>query len=118
MIERAIGAKVPFTWFAAAEVYGDNGPLRASLEGGRISYVLAVSCDHRVPADAGHAIRADKLAARLPGRAWQRASAGVHGRSYHSRSRSDRRHRIPQRRPGRGRQRRVGHQARSQRGER
>jgi SRSO17 transposase len=76
MIERAIGAKVPFTWFAADEVYGDNGPLRASLEGRRISYVLAVSCDHRVPAGAGHAIRADKLAARLPGRAWQRASAG------------------------------------------
>jgi SRSO17 transposase len=76
MIERAIRAKVPFTWFAADEAYGDNGPLRAQLEGRRISYVLAVSCDHRVPAGAGHTIRADQLAARLPGRAWQRASAG------------------------------------------
>ena len=76
MIERAIRAKVPFTWFAADEAYGDNGPLRTSLEGRRISYVLAVSRDHRVPAGAGHAIRADKLAARLPGRAWQRLSAG------------------------------------------
>jgi SRSO17 transposase len=76
MIDRAIGAKVPFTWLAADEVYGDNGPLRASLEGRRISYVLAVSCDHRVPAGAGHAIRADKLAARLPGRAWQRPPPG------------------------------------------
>jgi SRSO17 transposase len=38
--------------------------------------VLAVSCDHRVPAGAGHAIRADKLAARLPARAWQRLSTG------------------------------------------
>ena len=76
MIERAIRAKVPFTWFAADEAYGDNGPLRTSLEGRWISYVLAVSCDHRVPAGAGHTIRADKLAARLPGRAWQRLSAG------------------------------------------
>jgi SRSO17 transposase len=76
MIERAIRAKVPFTWFAADEAYGDNGPLRTSLEGSRISYVLAVSRDHRVPAGAGHTIRADKLAGRLPGRAWQRLSAG------------------------------------------
>jgi SRSO17 transposase len=76
MIERAIRAKVPFTWFAADEAYGDNGPLRTSLEGRRISYVLAVSCDHRVPAGAGHTIRADKLTARLPGRAWQRLPAG------------------------------------------
>ena len=38
--------------------------------------MLAVSCDHRVPAGAGRTIRADKLAARLPRRAWQRLSAG------------------------------------------
>ena len=76
MIERAVAAKVPFAWFAADEAYGDNGPLRTQLEGHQISHVLAVSCDHRVPAGAGRIIRADKLAARLPGRAWQRASAG------------------------------------------
>ena len=76
MIERAISAKVPFAWVAADEPYGDNGPLRTWLEDSRIRCVLAVSCDHRVPAGAGHAIRADKLAARLPQRAWQRLSAG------------------------------------------
>jgi len=68
MIERAVTAGVPFAWTAADEAYGDNGPLRAWLEDGQLRYVLAVSCDHRVPAGAGHTIRADELAARLPRR--------------------------------------------------
>ena len=85
MIERAVTAGVPFAWVAADEVYGDNGPLRAWLEDTQLRYVLAVSCDHRVPAGAGQVIRADKLAARLPRRAWQRLSAGegAKGRRYH-----------------------------------
>src|SRR5262249_9129094 len=41
-----------------------------------IAYVLAVACDHRVPAGAGRTVRADELAARLPRRAWQQLSAG------------------------------------------
>jgi SRSO17 transposase len=53
MIARAIAAKVPFGWAAADEVYGDNGPLRTWLEDGQVRYVLAVSCDHRVPVGAG-----------------------------------------------------------------
>jgi SRSO17 transposase len=76
MIERAVRAKVPFAWFAADEAYGDNGPLRIWLERSQIRYVLAVSGDHRIPAGAGRTVGADKLAARLPGRAWQRLSAG------------------------------------------
>jgi SRSO17 transposase len=85
MIERTAAAGVPFGWAAADEAYGDNGPLRAWLEDTQIRYVLAVSCDHRVPAGAGHAIRADSLAARLPRRAWQRLSAGqgAKGHRYH-----------------------------------
>ena len=66
MIERAAGAAVPFAWVAGDEVYGGNGPLRTWLETRRTGYVLAVACDHRVPAGAGHTIRADQLAARLP----------------------------------------------------
>ena len=38
--------------------------------------MLAVACDHRVPAWAGRTVRADELAVRLPRRAWQRLSAG------------------------------------------
>ena len=76
MIERAVAAKVPFGWVAGDEVYGDNGPLRTWLEAQHIAYVLAVACDHRVPAGAGRTVGAGQLAARLPGRAWQRLSAG------------------------------------------
>jgi SRSO17 transposase len=77
MISRAVTAGVPFAWAAADEAYGDNGPLRGWLEGQQIAHVLAVSCDHRVPAGAGRVTRTDELAARLPRHAWQRLSAGA-----------------------------------------
>jgi SRSO17 transposase len=85
MIARAIGARVPFAGVAGDEAYGDNGPLRAWLKGRQVSYVLAVSRDHRVPVGAGRAIGPDELAARLPPRAWQRLSAGdgAKGRRYY-----------------------------------
>jgi SRSO17 transposase len=76
MIERAVTAQILFAWVTGDEVYGDNGPLRAWLEDQHLAYVLAVACDHQIPAGAGRAIRADQLAARLPRRAWQRLSAG------------------------------------------
>ena len=61
---------------------GDNGPLRTWLEQEEIAYVPAVACDHQVPAGAGHTIRADHLAARLPGKAWQRLSAGAGAKGH------------------------------------
>ena len=76
MIERAVAAGIPFAWFTADEAYGDNGPLREWLEATGIAYVMAVSCDHRVPAGAGRVIRADKLAAKIPPSGWQRVSCG------------------------------------------
>ncbi len=76
MIGRAIRAGLPFTWFTADEAYGGNGPLRDWLEKNKVSYVLAVACDHRVPAGAGRMIRADQLAAKVPARGWQRLSCG------------------------------------------
>ena len=76
MTERAVTARVPFAWVAGDEVYGDNGPLRTWLEAQHLPYVLAVACDHRIPAGPGHVIHADQLAVRLPRRAWQRLSAG------------------------------------------
>jgi SRSO17 transposase len=82
MIERAVTANVPFAWVAGDEVYGDNGPLRAWLEAQHIAYVLAVACDHCIPAGAGKAVRADELAARLPSQSWQRVSAGEGAKGY------------------------------------
>ena len=82
MIERTAAARVPFAWVAGDEVYGDNGPLRTWLEQQHIAYVLAVACDHRVPAGAGRTLRAGQLAARLPRRAWQRLSAGTGAKGH------------------------------------
>jgi SRSO17 transposase len=76
MIGRAMAAGLPFAWFTADETYGDNGPLRAWLEEAHIAYVMAVSCDHRVPIGASRMIRADKLAAKIPAAGWQRVSCG------------------------------------------
>jgi len=76
MIGRAVAAGIPFAWFTADEAYGDNGPLREWLEETGIAYVVAVSCDHRVPAGAGRVIRADTLAAKIPPSGWQRVSCG------------------------------------------
>jgi SRSO17 transposase len=76
MIERALAAGLPFAWFTADEAYGDNGPLREWLEESKVAYVVAVSCDHHVPAGPGRRIRADKLAAKIPARGWQRLSCG------------------------------------------
>jgi SRSO17 transposase len=76
MIERVRKLGLPFAWFTADEAYGDNGKLREWLEENKVSYVVAVSCDHRVPAGAGKMIRADRLAAKVPARGWQRMSCG------------------------------------------
>jgi SRSO17 transposase len=76
MIERAVTAQIMFAWVTGDEVYGDNGPLRAWLEQQHLAYVLAVACDHQIPAGAGRTVRADQLAARLPRGAWQQLSAG------------------------------------------
>jgi SRSO17 transposase len=53
MIERAVKARVPFSWVAADEVYGGNPGLRERLEKQGIPYVMAVSCDAVIPTAAG-----------------------------------------------------------------
>jgi len=75
MIERALEAGVPFGWFAADEVYGQNPGLRAWLEGKAISYVMAVPCSQEFGTESGPR-RADALVAGLPGPAWQILSCG------------------------------------------
>jgi SRSO17 transposase len=75
MVERVIAAGVPFGWLAADEVYGQNPGLRDWLEEQRIRYVMAVPCSEPVTTAAGK-IRADELAARVPGDGWQVLSCG------------------------------------------
>jgi SRSO17 transposase len=79
MITDAVTAKVPAAWVASDEVYGDNGAFRAKVAELGLGYVLAVSCDHRIPAFPGgkRRLRADHIAAALPAHCWHRISAGT-----------------------------------------
>ncbi|MFZ0044774.1 MAG: IS701 family transposase [Streptosporangiaceae bacterium] len=75
MIERAIGAGMPFGWVAADEAYGQNTPLRDWLEEQHVSYVLAVPKSFTAATAAGK-LRADELAALVPAAGWQQLSCG------------------------------------------
>jgi len=75
MLARALNAGTPAAWVTGDEVYGADPGLRADLERRQTGYVLAVAATHRVATAAG-TCPAGQLAARLPGRAWQRYSAG------------------------------------------
>jgi SRSO17 transposase len=75
MIIAAVAAKVPASWVAGDEVYGADPKLRATVRQAGLGYVLQVAANRRIPTAAGP-IRVDELAAALPARAWQKASAG------------------------------------------
>jgi SRSO17 transposase len=78
MIERAIAAKVPFTWVAADSVYG-VGEIETALRRAGKGYVLGVNGTHPFnswgdkPLVAG---TAEEIAKALPASAWTRLSAG------------------------------------------
>jgi SRSO17 transposase len=83
MIGRALDAGVPAGWVTGDEVYGQHGGLRRMLEERGMPYVLAVPVNQRVIATVDEdgtsrlaELRADELAARIPGQAWKKISAG------------------------------------------
>lgn len=49
MLGRLLACGVDVGWFTADEAYGDNPGLRTWLEEHDRNYVMAVSCDHRLP---------------------------------------------------------------------
>jgi SRSO17 transposase len=79
MIADAVADGMPASWVAADELYGDNGAFRAAIAALGLGYVLAVSCEHRIPAFPGgkRRLRADQIAAALPAGCWHRVSAGT-----------------------------------------
>ena len=81
MLERAIGGGVPFAWFTADELYGQNPGLRGWLEEQDISYVMATRCDDEVASGLHTTTRVDQLIGRVPAGAWRRMSCGdgAHG---------------------------------------
>ena len=72
----ALAAGIEAKWVTGDEVYGADPKLRNALQDKRIGYVLAVACDHRIPAFDTR-VRADVLAAGIPTRSWQVLSAGA-----------------------------------------
>lgn len=79
MITDAVAAKIPAAWVASDEAYGDSGAFRANVAKLGLGYVLAVSCDHRIPAfpSGKRRLRADQAAAAVPRGCWHRISAGT-----------------------------------------
>jgi SRSO17 transposase len=78
MLTRALDAQLPAAWATADEFYGGDAHLRRDLQTRGVGYVLAVAKSHRVTALAADGpVRADRLAATLPSRAWNRLSAGT-----------------------------------------
>ena len=76
MLQRAIDARVPFTWFTADEAFGQVKYLRTWLEEQDVFHVVATRCNDDVSAhDIGHG-RADEIIAGLPERARRRLSCG------------------------------------------
>lgn len=78
MLAHALDAGVPAAWATADEFYGGDQHLRRDLQARGIGYVLAVAKSHRVTArTVDGPVRADRLTAGLPARAWNRISAGA-----------------------------------------
>uniref|UniRef100_A0AAU1UHC3 IS701 family transposase n=1 Tax=Streptomyces sp. NBC_00119 TaxID=2975659 RepID=A0AAU1UHC3_9ACTN len=72
MLERALAASVPFTYFLADEAYGQCRALRAWLEEHHVRYVLAVPKDEVLPLPDGRTRQARELWALVPEDAFER----------------------------------------------
>jgi SRSO17 transposase len=81
MLERAVAAGMPFAWFTADELYGQNPGLRGWLEEQDIPYVMATRRDDEVASGLRTTTRVDALIATVPAGAWRRMSCGdgAHG---------------------------------------
>jgi SRSO17 transposase len=81
MLERAVAAGVPFSWFTADEAYGQNPGLRQWLEEQDVHYVMATRRDDAVASGLFTTTRVDALVASLPNGSWKRLSCGdgAHG---------------------------------------
>ncbi len=76
MLARAWEAGVPASWVTADEFYGNDRGLRRDLQARKLGYVLAVAKSHRVTPAPGLTVTVATLTGQLPGRSWNRLSAG------------------------------------------
>jgi SRSO17 transposase len=66
MLQRALEAGVPFTYFLADEVYGQCRALRTWLEEQQVHYVLSIPKDEALPLPDGRTRQARELYALVP----------------------------------------------------
>ncbi len=71
MLDRALGAGVPFAWVAGDSVYGADHRIRRRLEARRRGYVLAVTSGQRLGF-----VPVGEWLAKVPPDGWRRLSAG------------------------------------------
>jgi hypothetical protein len=76
MIERALQAGVPFKWFTADEVYGNNRRLRVWLEQQQIWHVMALASHQYVWLPTMRQTTVQQLAATAKADEWVRLAAG------------------------------------------
>jgi SRSO17 transposase len=77
MLERALGAGVPFAWVTGDEIYGGDRRLRLWLEEHQVPHVLAVkSTEPLWTRTTWRQVAAKTLAAGLADTDWERLSAG------------------------------------------
>ena len=81
MLQRALDAQVPFTWFTADEAFGQVKYLRVWLEEHDVFHVVATRCNDDVSAHGIGYGRVDAIIDTLPANAWKRMSCGdgAHG---------------------------------------
>jgi SRSO17 transposase len=82
MIDRAVAAGVPFTWFAADEEFGQNPGLRRHLEGAGIAYVMAIPKNTEVIDVSGHPATIEYFATHMRPGAWTRRACGIGAKGY------------------------------------
>jgi SRSO17 transposase len=77
MLERALGAGVPFAWVTGDEIYGGDRRLRLWLEERQVPHVLAVKSTEPLWTRASwRQVAAKTLAAGIAATDWERVSAG------------------------------------------
>jgi SRSO17 transposase len=76
MIERAVNAGVPFRWFTADEVYGNNRRLRVWLEQQQIWHVMALASNQYIWLPTMRQVTVQQLAATATPGDWVRLAAG------------------------------------------
>lgn len=82
MIQRALDAGVPFSWFVADEEFGQNPGLREFLEENTIPYVMAVPKNTSVSGGGKIRKTIEEAASELRPGEWQRRACGIGSKGF------------------------------------